>query len=429
MKRKSSDFINTIILTVLVLLLYRCYYYIGFSGYTTSMGYMALGIYVIMFIHGFRAFLYSDFKKERLIVICTFITFLLSCLLFNNKFSSFSRYLIPLSFISYFWLIKNKVSSSVVESVLVIAAVIYLFCWLYQVSQIPNTVFGNREIEINSGRGFARFWIVTKEHLPFLMFYALAMYNRCKKILWMVIAFVVFSVVILHVVRQMIVWSGVMAISYYFYVNKKSTLKLLLFLIILLIVLNYFTTYFTAIDDLMVLTQDSKNTVNSVDSDNIRIKAMLYVIKNYNTNLLTILFGSGFPTDGSLLANKILMYMNKGFYLDDLGFVGMYCNTGLISVLLYVMIFISIFKCKVTNEYLYLKFYLAYLVLSYLGSHTLTSNMVFVVFSIYILKVNQVKFCKNPISKRKLNNSQLSETYNTDTSKLTQYITSTDIKL
>lgn len=357
------------------------------------MGYGALLLYFYISMNSFKVMFNKCYNIELGIVVSTFISFIVSVMYFNSDITVFSKYLIPLSFLPYFYLVQKKVNITTVEYVLVAMAIIYIFCWFYQVWKIPLVVFGDdRGIQINNSRGFARFWIVTKEHFPYLLFFSLGLYNRTKKIIFILTALIVYAIVILHVGRQMIVWSGLLAISYYIYTNVKNMWRIGILVLLSFLAANYFLENFTVVTDLIETTKDSHGGINSFGTDNIRIKAMGYFIDNYNTNPLTILFGSGFASEGSKIYHKLLGYVNLGYYLDDVGFVAMYCNTGLVSVILYLMLFYKIlFKYKVAPRYLYLKFYIAYILLLYIGSHALTSNLVFVVLAVYILKANSIQ--------------------------------------
>lgn len=345
-----------------------------------------------MLFSGKSSLLQRNYRNEFLILLFTLITFFISVFYYNQSLSVFAKYLLPMSFIPYFYLIRNKVTSDTVEKILFLYGIIYFVCWLYQTSQLPNIVFGEREAEMN-GRGFFRFYIVTKEHLPFLVFYFLALFNRSKNILFLALTLCFFCVIILHVTRQMILWSAVFAIAYYLHTNGKQMKNVILALIFSYIIFAYFMENFTVVNDLIDLTEKGKGGENSADVNNIRIKAMQYFITNFNDNPITVLFGNGFGSPGSSLSLKYMQYSNKGYYIDDVGFVGLFVTQGLIIVILYIKLLYEImFKYKVSDKYLYLKFYIAYFVMSYLGSHALTSNIVFVVLAVYIIKRESFSF-------------------------------------
>lgn len=379
-----------LILSFTILMLYRCYYFIGFASYTFRMGLVAFVLYLFMIFRGKSSFFQRNFRIEFLILCFTFITFFVSILYYNQNVSNIARFLLPLSFIPYFYIIRNRVSLDTVEKVLCLFGILYLICWLYQTSQLPDIVFGEREAVMGE-RGFYRFYIATKEHFPFLIFYFLALYNRCKKNLFLILALFVFCITILHVARQMIVWSGLLAMIYFLYTNGKKIKTILVFSVIAFWGFSFFTENFTVVNDLIEMTENSKDGINSADSNNIRFKAMKSFISDFNLNPITFLFGNGFAENGSLLDFRYKLFSNKGYFIDDVGFIGLFVTQGLLTLLLYIkLLFDVLFKYDVQDKYVYLKFYIAYLVMSYLGSHALTSNIIFAVLAIYIIKVSSI---------------------------------------
>ena len=384
------------LLMVTILFVYRMFYYEGVAGYTFIMGTMALMIYIYMFFKSLPVYGNIYYRTELYIALSTFITYLLSIIIHGQSPTIISAYLIPFSFVPYFFLVRKNANAEMAERVLVIVAVLYVFCWFYQVSQIPNIIFGNREA-LDNDRGFARFYIATKEHLPFLMFYFLSCYTIRKHLLYVILALLVFGVVILHVSRQMIVWSGLVALAYIVYVNKDKAKNIIACAILAIVAFSIMTRYFTVLNDLMSMTEEGMGGINELGTGNIRFEAMGRFISDFNTNVLSILFGSGYAAPGTSLYSKITWFENQGFYLSDVGFVGLYVTQGLVSVILYsVLLFKVLFRHKVPREYLYIKFYIGYIVLSYLGSHALTSNLILVMTAIYILKSTSNRMLSNP---------------------------------
>lgn len=375
------------LLIATILFVYRMFYYEGVAGYTFIMGAIALLIYIYMFFKSASIYGSVYYRTELYIALSTFITYLLSIIMYGQSPTIISAYLIPFSFVPYFFLVKTNADTKTLEKVLVTISVLYLFCWFYQVSQIPHIVFGERDDAIENNRGFARFYIATKEHLPFLVFYFLSCYNKGKSFLYAVLAFIVFSIVIFHVARQMIVWSGLMAFAYIIYMNKKNAKKIIASTIVVLVAFSFMMAHFTILSDLIAVTENSTGGVNELGTGNIRFEAMSKFISDFNTNVLSILFGSGYAAAGTSLYSKITWFANQGYYISDVGFVGLYVSQGLVSVILYsILLFKVLFKCKAPKEYLYIKFYIGYMVLSYLGSHALTSNLILIMIAIYILK-------------------------------------------
>lgn len=379
-------------LVIFVILLYRCYNYVPLLPYTQLMSFITLLLYAYIIFIGKKTFSNSVFKIEIYIFGSLVITMIVSLLYWNiSIFNVISRYYLPASVLIVFFLKSKKIECSKVENSIVVLTWIYIACWLLQVFEVPNIIFGTRDEVDDLSRGFVRFYINTKENLPFLIFYYLSLYNKDRNKIYIVIAFIIFVIVVLHVTRQMIFWSALFAVLYLISQNMKHLKSILLLVGMISIMGYYFISNSDVVSSLISVTENSEEGVNSLSTSNIRFEAMLYFLHNYSNNLLTILFGNGFPSMADSLAKYEDSFKMLGYYKADVGFVGMYCDTGLMSVVLYIILVIkTLFFTKTDKRYSYLKYYIAYMVCSYFGSHTLTSDVVFVILSMYILKINEV---------------------------------------
>ena len=109
----------------------------------------------------------------------------------------------------YFALQKWNVEVNVVETVLKTLAIIYLLCWLYSLYKMPEMIFGiDRDDEYGqiTSRGFYRLFIPGNVS-AILTFYFLYQFLTYKKKWAIIMAALMIVVVILHVGRQMIVWT------------------------------------------------------------------------------------------------------------------------------------------------------------------------------------------------------------------------------
>jgi len=389
------------VLLAYILMCYRCYFYIGLQKYMVLMAFLSLLLFLYMTFIGKEYMFNKKFKIESMIIVSIILTYLFS--VFRDNLTLPSRYIHYLSIFVLFYLYKKRPSLSTIENVLVVSAVIYLFCWLFQIYKMPEIVFGDPDgLNVgNDDRGFYRFYIETKEHLPFLVFYFLALYNRLSKSIYLIIAFVLMFVVILHVGRQMIFGTIIFSFVYYFYSNNHKLFNNIYFYLSIVlfsfIISNYSQAFLSIID--LTLHDDG---INEASLDNIRISAMLYYISDNCKSIDTFLFGNGLPDIGSDLYNflKTIDY-TKGYILADIGYVALFWSIGFMGLILYGILFYnSLFKQKVSAKYIYLKFYLAYILVSYIGSHSLTSNLIFVYLVLYIIKYDSLLENNKPIIHR-----------------------------
>lgn len=379
---------------------YRCYFYSNLQGYFFLMAILSLLLLLYMTYVGKEYMFNRNFRIESMIIVSIVLTYLFS--ISRDKFTLPTAYINYLSFFVLFYLYKKRPSLSTIENVLAISAVIYLFCWLFQVYEMPQIVFGDPEgYNVgNDDRGFYRFYIETKEHFPFLVFYFLSLYNRFSKPIYLFIAFLSMVIVIMHVSRQMAFWTMVFSIIYYFYTNNHRFFNNIYFYLSVVlfsyVILNYSQTFLSLIDLTLHGVGD-----NEASLDNIRISAMSYYIADGCKSLDTFLFGNGIPVVSSnLYAHLKAIEFTKGYILADIGYVALFWGLGFVALVLYAFLFYRTLLKKTSKRYLYLKFYLAYMLVSYIGSHSLTSNLVFIYLALYVIKYDSLSINRKLLVKQ-----------------------------
>lgn len=388
-KHGSFNLEVCITLILFILMIYQCYTYIELKPYFRWMRGLSILILIYISILGMWGGNIKRFQTEFFISINVLITFIIAVP--TEGLNTIAHYVSYLTFLLPLYLILKKPSLSLLEKIMFGMAILYLLCWFSQILYVPNLLFVGDNVDIagDDSRGFFRFYIPTKEHMPFLVFFFLSLYNKTKRIVWLLLSFVVFALVILHVMRQVIFWTLVMAIAYYLVANKRNIKRTGLFIAFASLFAYFILFDMNVFKELNSLTIESigSNSFNSADTGNIRFKAMEHFFTSYNQDFIHFLWGNGLPGLHSGFSSQLAASVRSGYHLSDVGFIGLYVNFGFISLLLYgYLLFKILFKTQVHSNHLYLKFYIGYLVLTYLGGHALTSNLIFFVLSTYIIK-------------------------------------------
>lgn len=386
-----------IVLILFILMSYQCYTFLEFQPYFKLMKGLSILILIFISIGGLLEFRNVRFRTELFIVINVCITMFIS--LPSEGLSTAVYYVPYLTFLFPFYLIAKRPSLSALEKILFYTAAIYLLCWIYQVLNAPHLIFVGDNVDMagDESRGFLRFYIPTKEHLAFFVFFFLALYNKTGKFIWLFFAFGAFVLVVLHVMRQAIFWTLVMAVAYYLVANKRNLKRNAIFIAIIVLFSYYIIFDMMVVNELNLQTLESigSNSNNGADFNNIRFEAINHFLKTYNQDLIHFLWGNGLPRQHSEFSNQLAASARNGYYISDIGFVGLYVNFGIISVILYVyLLYRILFRIKAHSDYSYLKYYIGYLVFTYLGGHALTSNLIFFVIATYILKSSQTLYIK-----------------------------------
>ena len=96
--------------------------------------------------------------------------------------------------------------------------------------------------------------------------------------------------------------------------------------------------------------------------NNVRILSSNYYLNYFSPDTFSRIFGNGVPDDDSSYGT-FCRYIEErfGFYVSDIGYLGLYVRFGLIAVLAYVILIYKTIKIKVPEEYLYCKYFLYFI--------------------------------------------------------------------
>ena len=191
------------ILIGIVLIWYQFYRYVGFNPYSNVFNGISYLIFLFLLIYTSK----EIFKKQNsllmLFLLNTFISMSMAMVVWGESlmsvFQAFHNYYLVMVF---FLLAKMQAKENEVERALIILAIIYVACWLIQIWNVPELVFGlDRDDNLGDTeqRGFYRFFIPTKEHMPILVLFMYEMFRRTKKLFYLVLCPICFAIVILHV--------------------------------------------------------------------------------------------------------------------------------------------------------------------------------------------------------------------------------------
>ena len=403
-KKVESTHNNWIIyvLVAIVLIWYHCYGYVGLSSAGNIFNGLCYVIFIILLVYSLSEISIKKHPILTMLLISTLVSMMMSVFFWDQSlvsaFKSFRRYYL---LIIYFYLFKISADKNQVEKALLILAIIYVFCWLYQIVKVPELVFGmdrDEALDDMSQRGFYRFWIPTKEHVAFIALFMFELFRRTKRNIYLIGTLLGFIVVILHVGRQMMFWTFVSLLLLILYFNREKWKRIVL-MTILIFAIGY--VLFQNIPTLNLVYEMTTEQVANANED-IRLQSMEFYLNHSMSNIFTFLFGNGVAGEGKLAAFH-LRANTLGYYEGDIGYVALLFDFGLLGLMLYIALFIFIFRLPIEKKYVYLKCYLIYIFGSYAFSHTLTTNIFFNMCVLYILiasyigrkKYLKYDLCKN----------------------------------
>jgi len=254
------------------------------------------------------------------------------------------------------------------EKMLLIYGTLYIILYFFQLAHSNSVYFGFDE-EFQESRGITRIIFPGGSVFFISVFIALNRFNLKSKykIVWLAFLIAGILIPILQVTRQLILF---VLIIYTYHVSKKIQTRSKVMLVILI---TGITIYLTKSNIPVVQgIKDAQLETNSEGLENIRIKAAKYFINDLAPNNINKFLGNGVPHGEKSKYNiyTTILADTKGYYLSDVGIVGIYIMFGIIAVLGYCLIWIRSFTIRLPEKYIYLKYYLWFLLFTCLTSNT-----------------------------------------------------------
>ncbi len=290
--------------------------------------------------------------------------------------------LLPISgYIFYFYLVENNVSTSTIERVILICGLLYIFVFLLSFIIYPAALFNN--LDFGEDRGFVRIFISGDGFIYLTFFMCLNFFKTTRKKRWALIAAVAFLCIVLNLTRVYIISCTLIAVLYI--VTIKS-IWIRIGVGVAIVAGVIIVPQLEFVQNLTSTTQDQFLKMQ----DYIRFKAAGYFLTDFQPSPLTHVIGNGFSYGDKSEYGKTVTNLAsyKEYFIEDIGFIGLYIHLGIIGIIAYVTIFYRALRIKLSVRSTYLKMFLYFLLFAGLTSSlTFNSSSVFsIVLAFYLVE-------------------------------------------
>ena len=370
--------------------------YIGFNQ-PLLKGLYAITIPLI-FIYSIEIFFIKQ-EKERYLKVMSLITFFTFFSIFMSYFFwgqslvlGYKAICPHLAIILYFYLLKTTPSQKSIEAFIWIFAVTYIVLWCYAISQSPNIVFGDVDESPDLSRGIFRPEIKGRGFLVLAFFLSLNKYICYKKKVFVLIAIVIFTFIILQVTRQIIFWTFLIGLYYLLRNNKKLWISIGLIGLLSLAIINLIEIP----DDSVVgeLLRITENQIENQESgeENIRIKEYRYFFTEFSKNIVTDILGNGSPhydsTYGKFYEN-VSQYSYR-YFLSDVGYAQMFVIIGFVGLILYLFLFLRATRQKVSDKAKFAQLFIIYQLFANIAASWYSHDVICICICIYLLSIDKI---------------------------------------
>lgn len=390
----SSRLMKLVILYLFPFLHYLGFRYIGFNlTILKALCFVAIPLMTLYIANTlFQKKQSVLFNKMRTITLLIFIS-IITAFLFNGQSISLGyRATAPiLGILFYFYLNKANFTIKEIECFIWINVCVYLFLWLYALSQAPIPIFTvDQDRQLNDDRGIFRIAIMNRACIMMALFYSVNRWIVIKKKIFLVLSILMFVLIVFMTVRQYIVIS-VFVVTFYLF---KKIRYIWLYAIMGLLLLNFVSISIPKDSILGRLIELSERQAidNKYGETNVRILEYEYYFLDFPQNVVTSLLGNGVPhSDSSYGLKESKLNDVKKYFRSDVGYANLYLLIGIIGVLVVFQLMYYSIKYKVNNEMVYAKMFMFYIALANIASAAFTFDILFVCIAVYLIDKSKLQ--------------------------------------
>ena len=374
----------TIVLFCLLYQFFNCYYVINsIPKYTTIF---STGIAIIVFIHIFKAIFYHNYADGlSRAVKMLLVMFLLSPVwayiywgqgMVRSIYAIFCPYASSVMLLMFYFVFKKyELTMKQSMCIILIMSAIYSICHLIGLLTVPNSIFGfnvlSEDIETSltrtmEARGVFRLAMPGADWVVFAIFALLTKFRNNKK--YYILLVPLFVMLVLRGTRTPFFVTILVCLLYLVYIIKNKWLMAIGGLItILALIVTYDTLLEMKSDNPVVLyVQMTQEQVSSNhETEDVRVEMTKYMFNEFNgNNVLAYITGNGVPSGVNLYANTMSrLSLDKGFFVVDVAFAEIFIYFGIVGLVLYFLLIWRVYKTKITDDCMYAKLFILYLVL------------------------------------------------------------------
>lgn len=270
--------------------------------------------------------------------------------------------------IIFFFLLKYKIENQHVVKTMVVLCVMYIFFHLSALSTYPNQLFGYNENLMEQAdttleqRGVLRLGIPGPDIIVAMIFLVLTKYRHKKCFYLLLIP--LFSMLLLRGTRTPLFVTLVICLIYYLWQMKHKFVTFLMG-VMLFAILNIAYEHLLNSNSDDVLTNYVQMTAlqleNNNDTEDIRVEMSRYYFTQFNDNVFEVIFGNGVPFGKSDYGKEVSRLSDaRLYYLSDVGITDIFVLFGVIGLIAYGLLLLSVIRTKIDEKYMFAKLYIFY---------------------------------------------------------------------
>lgn len=358
-----------------------------------------------------RAFIKSLWFIIYFIGVVTF-SILISKTIHNQNLDEGIRVsLIWYEYLFVFVLFKMKITSEEVYKSIMLFSFIWMFCWIVGFCS-PVVLFDasgsyNEEL-VSASRGVVRLKISGSMIMQLWGLWSLGIYIHSKRKGYLYYYLLCLLFTFLLVSRQHIFFYSLCGIFYWFYCSSWIKRGIILLTVVLLF--HYVLPKVEIYNNLVSLTERQAEDNKGDVMNDVRMQAANYYISDFNKSLTTIILGNGvYHYDSDYGKNAANIGITKGYWLSDVGYVGIYVYFGIIGCFFFIILGWFVYRIKIVNSLIGLKIFICFIYFTNIFSHSFDMSVLITSVILYLMcRENFVYIRMHRLSKYRLHLNSLS---------------------
>lgn len=395
---RKHNLLEKVLIYLTPLIYWTGYDYIGFDTSILKLIMFAYTLFLLLYCY--KGIFVSRYKKGsynwymRCWLFLIFVSILMSFLFWGQGVSlGFRATGMYFAFLYYFALQKANASQKDVIKVIGLYSIIYLFLYLYGISQAPVSVFSSGdEIEQTAERG-GIFRISIKSFDVVCLMYLCALAKIRGGDVMKVLPVLVFGLIMIFLALSRMIIAATLLISLFFIISKvkfRNKIIILLLSVVAVVYLGHNSTINEVVGSMFEMTEDQMSD-RSASNTNLRVVEYQTAFSTYPRNAVTWLFGCGCPHPLSSYGHYELTLMNNiGFNRSDAGYPAILITFGIFGLLLFCALILKTCRQKVQPDYFGFKLYMVFIALVNLFQNATGWFSIAICIALYMLNMNEI---------------------------------------
>lgn len=304
-----------------------------------------------------------------------------------------------LGLVYFFLLMKIKPDIQQVEKIIWFFCGVFIILWFYGMLKAPQIIYAiDADTTMDDSRGIFRLALPGRGFLILAFFLAVSKFVQTKNNKWAIVFTFLFTMIVLQVTRQIIIFSFIVSLLYILRKSKIAWFVLIALGLFFIAGGSLINVSDNSVVGRMINISSQQASSQNTGEQNIRVLEYTYFLTNYSKNIITDIIGNGVPHFYSSYGLKEISIKEQfSYFMSDVGYAEIFVRFGILGVLSYLFIFWRAATQKVDSAYMYSKLFILYLAAANVTASWVFQDVIPLCISLYVLEQYNLFYRENKV--------------------------------